>query len=60
VGPILKFALENIDVSSGISYQPVAITGRISYEERQRLRYTLPDLVRDIEQQTGITNRDDW
>jgi len=60
VGPILKFALENIDVSSGISYQPVAITGRISYEERQRLRYTLPDLVRDIEAQTGITNRDDW
>jgi 7,8-dihydro-6-hydroxymethylpterin dimethyltransferase len=60
VGPILKFALENIDVSSGISYQPVAITGRISYEERQKLRFTLPDLVREIEAQTGITNRDDW
>src|SRR5512146_1313548 len=60
VGPILKFALENIDISSGISYQPVALTGRISHEERQRLRYTLPDLVRDIEAQTGITNKDDW
>jgi uncharacterized radical SAM superfamily Fe-S cluster-containing enzyme len=59
VGPILKFALDNIDVSSGISYQPVAITGRISYEERQRLRFTLPDLVREINK-TGITNSDDW
>jgi uncharacterized radical SAM superfamily Fe-S cluster-containing enzyme len=60
IGPILKFALENIDVSSGISYQPVAITGRIGYEERQKLRFTLPDLVRCIEEQTGITNRNDW
>lgn len=60
VGKILKFALDNIDVSSGISYQPVAITGRINYEERMKLRFTLPDLVRCIEEQTGITNKDDW
>jgi uncharacterized radical SAM superfamily Fe-S cluster-containing enzyme len=60
VGKILQFALDNIDVSSGISYQPVAITGRISHEEREKLRFTLPDLVRCIEEQTGITNRDDW
>ena len=46
VGKILQFAIDNIDVSSGISYQPVAITGRVSYEERERLRFTLPDLVR--------------
>lgn len=60
VGKILQFALDNIDVSSGISYQPVAFTGRISYEERQRMRFTLPDLVRCIEEQTGIASRDDW
>jgi uncharacterized radical SAM superfamily Fe-S cluster-containing enzyme len=60
VGKILQFALDNIDVSSGISYQPVAITGRVSYEEREKLRFTLPDLVRCIEEQTGILNRDDW
>ena len=29
VGKILQFAIDNIDVSSGISYQPVAITGRV-------------------------------
>jgi 7,8-dihydro-6-hydroxymethylpterin dimethyltransferase len=60
VGKILQFAIDNIDVSSGISYQPVALTGRISYEDRQRLRYTLPDLVRAIGEQTGYTRLDDW
>jgi uncharacterized radical SAM superfamily Fe-S cluster-containing enzyme len=60
VGKILQFALDNIDVSSGISYQPVAITGRINYEERLKLRFTLPDLVRCIEEQTGIAGKEDW
>lgn len=60
VGKILKFALDNIDVSSGISYQPVALTGRINYEERLKLRFTLPDLVRCIEEQTGIAKKEDW
>jgi 7,8-dihydro-6-hydroxymethylpterin dimethyltransferase len=60
VGKILKFALDNIDVSSGISYQPVALTGRVSREDRERLRYTLPDLVRGLQEQTGIVERDDW
>ena len=60
VGKILQFALDNIDVSSGISYQPVSITGRISREERERMRFTLPDLAREIEAQTGICNKNDW
>ncbi len=61
VGPILEFALENIDIMSGISYQPVTFTGRISYKERQQKRFTLTDLARCIEEQTGIANRyEDW
>jgi len=60
VGKILQFAIDNIDVSSGISYQPIAITGRVSYEEREKLRFTLPDLVRCIEEQTGLLRKDDW
>ncbi len=54
VGPILEYALKNIDVLSGISYQPVSLVGRISREERERLRFTLPDLVRALQEQTGI------
>ena len=48
VGKILQFAIENIDVVSGISYQPVCFTGRIDQEQRQRQRYTLGDLAWDI------------
>ena len=60
VGPILQYALDNIDVLSGISYQPIALTGRVSTEERQKLRFTLPDLARCIEEQTGLIHKDDW
>ncbi|HSR12712.1 MAG TPA: radical SAM protein [Thermodesulfobacteriota bacterium] len=61
VGKILKFTIANSDVISGISYQPVAFTGRISTEERERQRYTLSDLAHDIERQTGLLKaREDW
>jgi len=48
VPEILRFAIDNIDVISGISYQPVSFTGRISAEELVRMRYTLGDLAHDI------------
>jgi len=61
VGNILQFAIDYSDVISGISYQPVAFTGRISTEERERQRYTLSDLAQDIEKQTGyLQAREDW
>ncbi len=61
VGNIMKFAVENSDVISGISYQPVAFTGRISTAERERQRYTLSDLALDIEKQTGyLKAHEDW
>jgi len=61
VGGILECAIANSDIISGISYQPVAFTGRISAEERLAQRYTLPDLALDIERQTGLANaHEDW
>ena len=60
VGKILLYALENIDVLSGISYQPVSLVGRINARERERMRFTLPDLARCIEEQTGICVKSDW
>jgi len=53
VGAILKFACENIDVVSGISYQPVTFTGRISHAELEQKRYTLADLAHDIAKASG-------
>lgn len=60
VGPILRFALDHLDVSSGISFQPIALTGRVEAADVRRLRYTLPDLARDIESQTGLLTMNDW
>jgi uncharacterized radical SAM superfamily Fe-S cluster-containing enzyme len=61
VGNILRCAIENIHVLSGISYQPVAFTGRISTKERLEKRYTLTDLAYDVEKQTGLAEAEkDW
>jgi 7,8-dihydro-6-hydroxymethylpterin dimethyltransferase len=61
VGKIMQFAVDNSDIVSGISYQPVAFTGRISTAERERQRYTLSDLAHDMERQTGyLKAMADW
>jgi len=53
VWPILHYALENMDVIRGVNFQPVAFTGRITHEELEKGRYTLPDLAKDMEKQSG-------
>lgn len=62
VGQIVRFAAENVDVTTGISFQPVCFSGRISKEELDRRRYTLGDLAHDVEKQTnGLMRVDrDW
>ncbi len=61
VGPILRFAIDNIDVISGISYQPVCFTGRIDAAERAKLRFTMPDLAFRVQEQTGLAEAyKDW
>ena len=58
VGPIVKFALQNCDKISFVSFQPVSFTGRdedISDAERHAKRYTLSHLAEDLKQQTGVT-----
>ena len=56
VGPIVNYALANVETVAGISFQPVAFTGRIGTEERLARRYTLSDLAHDVSRQTGITD----
>jgi tetraether lipid synthase len=58
VGPIVKFALENCDKISFVSFQPVSFTGRdeeISDSDRHAKRYTLSHLAEDLKRQTGVT-----
>jgi hypothetical protein len=56
VGPIIKFAAENCDKISFVSFQPVSFTGRdeeIDDETRKARRYTLSHLAEDVKTQTG-------
>ncbi len=56
IGDIVRFALENIDTVSSISFQPVAFTGRISTRELEQKRFTLSDLAHAVSDQTGLTD----
>ena len=60
VGPILDFAIENCDVIKGVNYQPVAFTGRISRDERDKQRFTLSDLVDRLVSHAPYLNKDDF
>jgi uncharacterized radical SAM superfamily Fe-S cluster-containing enzyme len=58
VGRIVKFAVENCDKISFISFQPVSFTGRdedIDDRTRAERRYTLSHLAEDVKKQTGAT-----
>jgi uncharacterized radical SAM superfamily Fe-S cluster-containing enzyme len=58
VGPILKFAIDNADKITVVSFQPVSFTGRdedISAADRERQRYTLSHLAHDVKEQLGAT-----
>jgi len=61
VGDIIRFAIENRDIVRGVNFQPVSITGRINRSEREKMRITIPDLMKLVEEQTGrLITRDDW
>ncbi|MDR3206476.1 MAG: radical SAM protein [Candidatus Methanoplasma sp.] len=60
IGDMVRFAFDNFDVVRGINFQPVAFTGRMTREEVSKGRFTLPDLVRTFDEQTGFASKDDW
>jgi uncharacterized radical SAM superfamily Fe-S cluster-containing enzyme len=53
VGKILDYAKDNWEVVSGVVFQPVALCGRISFEELMDLRYTTSDLKVAINKHTN-------
>jgi 7,8-dihydro-6-hydroxymethylpterin dimethyltransferase len=56
IGDIVRLALEYIECTSGISFQPVAFTGRIAKHELENKRFTLSDFAHAVQQQTGIAD----
>jgi hypothetical protein len=64
VGNIVRFAIENADKITVVSFQPVSFTGRdedIDDATRRKQRYTLAQLASDVKAQTGVTEpMRDW
>lgn len=60
VGRIFRCAVENIDVVSAISYQPVSFCGRISMQQVADQRYTLGDLAHDLADASGADLKRDF
>lgn len=53
IGDIIVFGLENIEAVRGVHFQPVSYFGRIPSPPEDKDRITLPDLMAEIEIQTG-------
>jgi 7,8-dihydro-6-hydroxymethylpterin dimethyltransferase len=53
VGRIIDFAIQGLPYVRGVHFQPISYFGRYPTAPTDNDRYTLPELMRDIEAQTG-------
>ena len=53
LGDIIEYAVKNSDVVRCVNIQPISMAGRARKEEMRKLRITIPDAIRLIEEQTG-------
>ncbi|RLE61546.1 MAG: radical SAM protein [Thermoprotei archaeon] len=61
VGKIIRFGLKHNDIVRGVNIQPVSITGRMPRKQRDKERVTIPDVIIEIEKETGgQVSRYDW
>lgn len=64
IGRIVRFAIDNADKVTVVSFQPVSFTGRdedVDDATRRAQRYTLSHLARDLHEQLGATEpMRDW
>ena len=61
LGAVIDYGFRNLDVIKAVNFQPVAFTGRIDSEELEKMRITVSDVMRLVEEQTGgRILRKDW
>jgi uncharacterized radical SAM superfamily Fe-S cluster-containing enzyme len=61
VGAIVRTAVENADVISAVTFQPVAFTGRLNRNELAAKRFTQSDVAHQVAAQSGLTDAyHDW
>jgi uncharacterized radical SAM superfamily Fe-S cluster-containing enzyme len=52
LGDIIRFAAENFDLIRCVNVQPVSLCGRLPEQERAKMRITIPDFMKAVEDQT--------
>ncbi len=52
LGDIMRFAVENFDIIRCVNVQPVSLCGRLPEKERAKMRITIPDFMKLVEEQT--------
>lgn len=61
LGPIINFALNNVDIVRAVNFQPVSLVGRMPARLREKQRITIPGAIKLIEEQTGgVIAKEDW
>lgn len=61
LGDIVRYAVENHDVVRCVNIQPISMAGRARKDEMRKMRITVPDTIKLIEEQTeGKITRKDW
>lgn len=61
LGDIIGYAVKNHDVVRCVNIQPVSMAGRARKEEMRKMRITIPDAIKLIEEQTNsAVTRWDW
>ncbi|MEM2848819.1 MAG: radical SAM protein [Candidatus Bathyarchaeia archaeon] len=61
LGDIIRYAINNRDVIRCVNIQPISMAGRARKEEMRKMRITIPDAVKLIEEQTnGVVSRWSW
>ncbi len=61
LGEIIRYAVDNCDVVRCVNIQPISMAGRARKEDMRKLRITVPDAIKLIEEQTdGKITRWDW
>jgi len=61
LGSIIRYAVTNHDVVRCVNIQPISMAGRAQKDELRKLRITIPDAIKLIEEQTdGVIERWDW
>jgi uncharacterized radical SAM superfamily Fe-S cluster-containing enzyme len=53
IGAIIDFALQRVPMVRGVHFQPISFFGRYPHPPKNENRITLPEVIREIEQQTN-------